>query len=582
MMQTLTLVLAAIGFITAAAAVWLSARKKADGNDAVRSLSAGLEGTLSRMDSLIREEFGRNREENQKAFKDNREELSNSFKRLSDNLTKTVTDLAGAQKNQFDTFSQQLSRLVRTFDEKIENLIAQSEQAAKENRSELNTSFKLLGETLTRTVTDLAGVQRNQFESYSNRLAELTKSFDEKTKNLQEHLETSAKENRAEQSRSLKSFEEKFTLNVKDFNELQKQKFDGLMHQQDRIRTETETKLKEIRETVEGKLTNLQEDNNRKLEEMRKTVDEKLQESVEKRFNESFKLINERLEAVHKGLGEMQTLAAGVGDLKKVLSNVKTRGTFGEVQLGAILEQVLSPEQYVKNDHPDGDRKVVEYAVKLPGQNRDGDPVLLPIDAKFPLEDYRRLVDAYENKTETVDAAGKQFENSVRICAKDICTKYIKPPKTTDFAILFVPIEGLYAEILRRPGFLETLQQNYRVTVVGPTNLVAFLSSLQMGFRTLAIEKRSSEVWEILGAVKTEFGNFGAILGKTQKKLQEAAHVIEKAGIRSRAIERKLRTVQELPQEQTVALLGEAIETEQEYGGDPSDDNRPATPSQSL
>jgi DNA recombination protein RmuC len=497
--------------IAAIVNILLSSRKTADNDEETKRILTKIDGDLSRMDSLIREEFGRNRDENQKAFKDNREELSNSFKLLSDNLMKTVSELSNAQKN--------------------------------------------------------------QFEAYSNRLAELSKSFDEKSRSLQEQLEKSAKENRTEQGNSLKSFEDNFTRNVREFNELQKQKFDDLVNRQDNIKKETEVKLKEIRETVEGKLANIQEDNNKQLEEMRKTVDEKLQESVEKRFNESFKLINERLEAVHKGLGEMQTLATGVGDLKKVLTNVKTRGTFGEVQLGAILEQVLSPEQYIKNEHPGDDRKVVEYAIKLPGKNNDGEPLLLPIDSKFPIEDYQRLVDAYENKTEMADAFGKQFENSVKTCAKDIYEKYIKPPKTTDFAILFVPTEGLYAEILRRPGFFEMLQQNFRVTIVGPTNLVAFLSSLQMGFRTLAIEKRSSEVWEILGAVKTEFGNFGTILGKTQKKLQEAANVIEKAGTRSRAIERKLRTVQELPQEQTIALLGESVEIEQEYEDDMEDND---------
>jgi DNA recombination protein RmuC len=509
-MQTTIFILLGLLLIAVIANIWLSSRKTATDNEDIKLFFADMEKNLLRTDSLIREEFGRNREENRKDFKDNREELNNSFKLLSDNLTKAITDLSGAQKNQFDVFSQQLSSLV--------------------------------------------------------------KNFDEKTKNLQEQLEKSAKENRTEQSSSLKSFEDKFTLNVKDFNDLQKQKFDDLANRQDAVKKETEAKLKEIRETVEGKLTNLQDDNNKKLEEMRKTVDEKLQESVEKRFNESFKLINERLEAVHKGLGEMQTLATGVGDLKKVLTNVKTRGTFGEVQLGAILEQFLSPEQYIKNDHPGNDSKVVEYSIKLPGKNSDGEPLLLPIDSKFPVEDYQRLTDACDNNTEMADYLRKQFENSVKNCAKDIYDKYIKPPKTTDFAILFVPTEGLYAEILRRPGFFETLQQNFRVTVVGPTNLVAFLSSLQMGFRTLAIEKRSSEVWEILGAVKTEFGNFGAILGKTQKKLQEAANVIEKAGTRSRAIERKLRTVQELPREQTVALLGDAIETEEEYDEENTDD----------
>jgi DNA recombination protein RmuC len=364
-------------------------------------------------------------------------------------------------------------------------------------------------------------------------------------------------ENRAEQGSSLKSFEDNFTRNVKEFNELQRQKFNDLVTRQDGIKQEIEARLKEIRETVEGKLARIQEDNGKKLEEMRKTVDEKLQESVERRFNASFKLINERLEAVHKGLGEMQTLATGVGDLKKVLTNVKTRGTFGEVQLGAILEQVLSPEQYVKNDHPGDDRKVVEYSIKLPGRNGDGEPLFLPVDSKFPVEDYQRLVDAYESAPGTVETLARQFEVSVKARAREIRDKYIKPPRTTDFAILFVPTEGLYAEILRRPGLFELLQRDFRVTVVGPTNLVAFLGSLQMGFRTLAIEKRSSEVWEILGAVKSEFGKFGTVLEKTRKKLQEASNVIGDAGSRTRVIERKLRAVQELPREEAIALLGD-------------------------
>ena len=462
---------------------------------------------ISRIDSLVRDEFGRNRDENQKSFKDNREELNNSFKTLGDILTKTVSELSNAQKNQFDTFSKQLLDLI--------------------------------------------------------------KSFDEKTKSLQEQIEKDSKDSRAEQSNSLKSFEEKFTQNVTDFNNLQKQKFEDLVNRQENIKKETENKLREIRETVEGKLKNIQDDNNIKLEEMRKTVDEKLQETVEKRFSESFKLISERLEQVHKGLGEMQTLASGVGDLKKVLSNVKTRGNLGEIQLGAILEQILSPEQYDQNAAvKEGSQERVEYVIKLPGKNNDNKSLLLPIDSKFPTEDYQRLIDAYENvgnmNPKDVETISKQFENSVKKNAKDIRDKYINPPTTTDFAIMFVPTEGLYAEILRRTGLFEILQRDFRITVVGPTNLVAFLSSLQMGFKTLAIEKRSSEVWEILGAVKTEFGNFGVVLEKTKKKLQEATNVIDKAGIRSRAIERRLRTVQELPQEQTVALLGEAIELEQD------------------
>jgi len=301
---------------------------------------------------------------------------------------------------------------------------------------------------------------------------------------------------------------------------------------------------------------------------MRKTVDEKLQETVEKRFNESFKLISERLEQVHKGLGEMQTLASGVGDLKKVLTNVKTRGNLGEIQLGAILEQILSPEQYEQNATvKKGSLERVEYVVKLPDKNTENELVLLPIDSKFPIEDYQRLLDAYEHSKD-VDLIAKQFENSVKKNAKDIRDKYINPPITTDFAIMFVPTEGLYAEILRRQGLFEILQRDFKITVVGPTNLVAFLSSLQMGFRTLAIEKQTSKVWETLGTVKNEFGKFGDVLEKAKKKLQEASNVIDHAGIRTRAIERSLRTVQELPQGETTPLLDEVIDVEMETGND--------------
>lgn len=375
------------------------------------------------------------------------------------------------------------------------------------------------------------------------------------------------KDNRSEQSESLKSFEDKFGVNIKEFNDLQHQKFSELEIRQEKIKQGTEDKLKEIRETVEQKLKTLQDDNNKKLEEMRKTVDEKLQETVEKRFNESFKLISDRLEQVHKGLGEMQTLASGVGDLKKVLTNVKTRGNLGEIQLEAILEQILSPEQYEKNAIvKKGSQERVEFAVKLPGKNKDDQPLLLSIDSKFPMEDYQRLNDAYENienfQPKEIENLSKQFENSVKKNAKDIRDKYINPPVTTDFAIMFVPTENLYAEILRRPGLFETLQKDFKISVVGPTNLVAFLSSLQMGFRTLAIEKRSSEVWEILGAVKTEFGRFGDILDKTKKKLQEASNVIDQAGVRSRAIERKLKDVQELPQEKLLPFTQDLDEME--------------------
>jgi DNA recombination protein RmuC len=356
--------------------------------------------------------------------------------------------------------------------------------------------------------------------------------------------------NREESQKTLKDNREELNKSIKD------------------TREEQTKSLEKIRETIEIKLKSIQDDNNKRLEDMRKTVDEKLQETVEKRFSESFKLISERLEQVHKGLGEMQTLASGVGDLKKVLTNVKTRGNLGEIQLGAILEQILSPEQYEQNAAvKKGSLERVEYVVRLPDKNTEDELVLLPIDSKFPIEDYQRLLDAYEHSKD-VDVISKQFENSVKKNAKDIRDKYINPPITTDFAIMFVPTEGLYAEILRRPGLFETLQRDFKITVVGPTNLVAFLSSLQMGFRTLAIEKQTSKVWETLGAVKNEFGKFGDVLEKAKKKLQEAGNVIDQAGVRTRAIERSLRTVQELPQEESAALLGEVIDIVAEDGDD--------------
>ncbi|MDR0347846.1 MAG: DNA recombination protein RmuC [Coriobacteriales bacterium] len=326
-------------------------------------------------------------------------------------------------------------------------------------------------------------------------------------------------------------------------------------------REELGRQFKEIRETMEGRLVSMQNDNALKLEEMRKTVDEKLQETVERRFSESFTLISDRLEQVHKGLGEMQTLANGVGDLKKVLSNVKTRGNLGEYQLGAILGQILSPEQYIVNAQTKPrSQERVEFAIKLPGKSEDGSgEVLLPIDSKFPIEDYERLIDAYEGiGGETPEAVSKRLETSLRRFARDIRDKYINPPLTTDFAIMFVPTEGLYAEVLRSPGLFDSLQREFHVTVVGPTNLVAFLSSLQMGFRTLAVEKRSSEVWRLLGTVKTEFGNFASVLDNVKKKLSAASSEIDKVDTRTRVITRKLRDVQELPTLETPIISSES------------------------
>jgi len=324
--------------------------------------------------------------------------------------------------------------------------------------------------------------------------------------------------------------------------------------------------LDRVREGVEKRLESIQKDNNEKLEKMRATVDEKLHDTLEKRLGESFKLVDEQLSKVHKDLGEMRNLALDVGDLKKVMTNVKTRGIWGEVQLENILEQVLTPEQYEKNAAVRrGSSERVEFAVKMPGKAKDA--VLLPIDSKFPIEDYQRLLEAQDaGDKEAVAEASKALEMRIKGEARDIRDKYINPPVTTDFAFLFVPAEGLYAEVLRYPGLFEILQRDYRVTVAGPTTILAMLSSLRMGFRTLAVEKRASEVWKVLGAVKTEFGKFGGILDKTQKKLQEASNTIDDASKKSRNIERKLGKVQELPASQAVKLIedNEIIDVESE------------------
>jgi DNA recombination protein RmuC len=317
-------------------------------------------------------------------------------------------------------------------------------------------------------------------------------------------------------------------------------------------------RMLEVRATLEHKIRDLQTDNGQRLEEMRKTVDEKLHATLETRLSESFRQVSERLERVHQGLGEMQQLAIGVGDLKRVLTNVKTRGTWGEVQLAMLLEQVLTVDQYAKNvETVAGTNARVEFAIKLPGQVDGGKPVWLPIDAKFPKEQYERLLDAADRAdADGVLKFGAELERAVRSEAKTICDKYVSPPQTTDFAILFLPTEGLYAEVMRRPGLADDLQRTLRVTIAGPSTLSAILNSLQMGFRTLALEQRSSEVWQVLGAVKTEFGKFGDVLAATRTTLERAAKNIENAEVRSRQMARKLKSVEALPSEAAQLMLG--------------------------
>jgi DNA recombination protein RmuC len=359
---------------------------------------------------------------------------------------------------------------------------------------------------------------------------------------MRQQIQLHSASGREEQARSLKRFADTLQQTLSLLTESNAQR------------------MLEVRGTLETKIRDLQLDNAKRLEEMRQTVDEKLHATLETRLTESFRHVSERLEKVHQGLGEMQQLAVGVGDLKRVLTNVKTRGTWGEVQLEMLLEQVLTVDQYAKNvETVAGSGARVEFAIKLPGVVDGGPPLWLPIDAKFPKEQYERLVEASDRAdADGVAKAGAELERAVRIEAKTICEKYVSPPQTTDFAILFLPTEGLYAEVMRRPGVADELQRTLRVTIAGPSTLAALLNSLQMGFRTLALEKRSSEVWQVLGAVKTEFGKFGDVLAATKLTLERAAKNIENAEVRSRQMARKLKSVEALPSEAAQLMLGTA------------------------
>lgn len=403
-------------------------------------------------------------------------------------------------------------------------------------------------------------------------LAAQTERLDRLERELRREVSESARGQRQEVTQTLTAFQDTLLRQGAETTRTQNAQIDAFAQQLVQLRgtlgdTLTQQlqalseanarRLGEVRATLEAQLQQLQQSNAGKLDEMRATVDEKLHKTLEARLSESFQHVAQRLEQVHKGLGEMQTLAAGVGDLKHLLTNVKTRGMFGEAQLAGLLEQVFTPEQYATQvpTRP-GSRHVVDFAIRLPGKRDDGAPVWLPIDAKFPNEDYERLLEAQRVADPVAaEAAAKALEARVRLEAKSIAEKYLEPPHTTDFALLFLPTEGLYAEVLRRPGLVELLQREHRVTLAGPTTLLAMLNALQMGFRTLALERRSSEVWQVLGAVKTEFGKFGDVLAKVKTQTQTVLNSLESAEVRSRAMGRALKQVEALPASQAETLL---------------------------
>jgi DNA recombination protein RmuC len=389
-------------------------------------------------------------------------------------------------------------------------------------------------------------LRREISESSRGMRGELTQTL----ATFQETLTRQAQEATRTQNAQIDAFSDKLTLMQKTLSDTLNTQLQGLSEANAR-------RLAEVRGTLETQLTSMQQTNAAKLEEMRKTVDEKLQHTLETRLGESFKQVAERLEQVHQGLGQMQSLTKGVGDLQRVLTNVKTRGMFGEVQLEALLEQVLTPEQYSKQveTKPRSNQRV-DFAIRFPGRSSDGTPVWLPIDAKFPREDYERLLDAHDRADAAgVESAGRALEVRIREEAKSICEYYLCPPFTTDFAILFLPIESLYAEVLRRPGLMDKIQRDYRVTLAGPTTLLAMLNSLHMGFRTLALEQQASEVWKVLGAVKTEFEKYGEWVARIKEQVQKAADTVDKADTRAKMMRRALKDVEALPEGQAQALL---------------------------
>ncbi len=446
----------------------------------------------------------------------------------------------------------ELARQQREAGERLERELRGEVQAsASATRGELGQGLSLFQQALLGQSGDVARTQNEQIDSFRVQLATLQQQ-------LTQALQASAQALAQAQLQGREAMDQA----LKRFSDSQREQLQALSDANER-------RLAEVRQTVETKLATLQDGNEKKLEQMRLTVDEKLHATLEQRLGESFKQVADRLDAVHNGLGEMRKLASDVGTLSRTLTNVKTRGTFGEIQLSALLDEVFTAEQIGRNiETVPGSNARVDFAIRLPGRREDGAPLWLPIDAKFPREDYERLLDAQERADPVgVEAAAKAMEQQLRLEAKKIREKYIAPPHTADFGILFVPTEGLYAEALRRPGLAEALQREHKIMLAGPTTLLATLNSLQMGFRTLALEKRSAEVWEVLGAVKGEFAKFGDVLAKTKKKIEEAGNQIDLAETRTRMMARKLKTVETLPEGRAQALLGSPA-PDDEAGGE--------------
>ncbi len=544
----------------------------------------------------VREELRTGREESRNAGKELREEVSGSSRSMNETVSRTFEGVTKQLKDLRDSNQGALDRIRDTFDVRVKSVQEGNEKKLDEMRQEASRGLKATNEALSETLEGMSKSQRVQLDGMTEQLKDLAdasqgsldrirETLDSRVKDLQEGNEKRLEGMRQEVSSGLRAASDALAKILEEMGKGHRSQLDGMTRQLTEFTDSNRQALDRIRDTLDVRVKGLQEGNERKLEEMRRTVDEKLHDALEKRLGESFKLVSDRLEAVHKGLGEMQNLATGVGDLKRVLTNVKARGTWAEVQLGAILDQILTPEQFDKNVCVKADSSErVEYAVRLPGPKDDPETcVWLPIDSKFPQEDYLRLQDAAEKADpREVQAAIEALARTVRTAAKDIHDKYVSPPNTTDFGIMFLATEGLYAEVLRQPALVGDLQQQYRVVVAGPTTLAAILSSLRMGFQTLAVEQRAAEVWRVLGAIKTEFAKFGDVLERVKRQLTTASRTIEETGVRSRAMERKLRSVERLPEAEAAGILALAAPGEEGESdeGEPGEEITDAAPSE--
>lgn len=569
-MEIIILALVLIGLLVNLL-IYLSLGKNKAGTNG--NSSEALLREVQKLDGIVKDEFSRNRSESNSIAKDSRTELAETLKTVSATLNENLSSMGESTRSTLgkmrETIEERLLAIQDQADKKLSNLngslketlsefkegilsqISELSKSQKEQIEQVNKLTKLQTEESEKRIVELKKI-------VESRLTDLTKSSAEKLESLKSESSKSNLQTRTELQENLKSLNDTVINTISQMSNIQKKELEIYREQLSKLSESTDKKMTGLSTTVEKGLKEIQSDNSQKLEKIRTTVDEQLQTTLQKRLSDSFRLVSERLEQVHKGLGEMQSLATGVGDLNRVLSNVKSRGTWAEVQLRMLLEQVLAPEQFEANVATKGGLENVEFVIKLPGNGNNKDDIIwLPIDAKFPLEDYRRLQESQDaGDKEGIKNATQQLDRRIKGCAKDISEKYINPPKTTDFAILFLPNEGLFAEVIRRQDLIDHLQVHNRVVIAGPATLWSILNSLQMGFRTLAIQKRSSEVWKILSGVKAEWAKYGQAMDKVKKKLQEASNTVDAFSTRSRQVERKLKAVEELPATEISNVLG--------------------------